>query len=359
MSGTRSFLFLQIACLVLGVGIALLIFGRPDSQTRELIAELNRYREMSPEQQQLILKSRDLLNSQSEQRRSQITQIDREIRQHPELKETLDAFSAWWNQSREHWESFRAVDPEYQAEFVVDQWLLDTSSTDIMVVFAGPEAIRLPTLSLSHSQFYELISACVETSEREKMLLDDLEQLKQPQHRALRLTLGLFDRMKADRDVVSSKKRLERIRDALLTHVPDPVWTDRFREALEGMERKPWAQPWLIMTSLAIFDAGVMAIGDELQRQFVATSKQMIDAFDSLSESEKSLQRSLMTMSARDARERLERLAMTRTMETPESRLLSDYNRYAAERRQFIRALFGPGNGPPPRGERPATIPRS
>ena len=117
------------------------------------------------------------------------------------------------------------------------------------------------------------------------------------------------------------------------------------------------------MTIFSVLDKATLALGEDLRKQFSVTSEQMIEAFASLqdkSDSDKSLQRSLMTMSPDEARKRLELLAQTQHARTPEEVLLTQYNEFLQKRQTYMRRPFGMGGhgaGPPSDGNRPPRPP--
>jgi hypothetical protein len=194
----------------------------------------------------------------------------------------------------------------------------------------------------------------VPNEHRDETLRKELEQLKSDKHRALLLTLTLFERFSNP----NLRRELEQpgdlLKAAMLRHIKDEAWMAKFRSMAQDLDRKPFGRAWMFMTASSILDKATIVLGDDLRKQFLVTSEQILAAFESLpneTDADKSFKRDLMTMSSDEARKRLELLAQTSGTQSPEQQLVNRYNKFIRDRQRFLRGQFGfggPGMGSPP-----------
>jgi hypothetical protein len=338
---------LPLACLVLGAGAAVVAWGQHSADRAYVNEQAAAFQSLSPEQQSNVRKSYSLYTSQSEQRRAEIAEIYRQTTADATLEETLARYSDWRSAlSLKDRESLQELSGDDRIRFVQDRWAETPAASDeILVEFRGDPAARMPSLSLSFEEFWKIISAAVPESERSESLVEELSQLKSNKHRALRLALTMFDRTPGQNNFRELESRGELFRTAVLNHLEDEQWKNRFRFLVQEMDRKPFARPWLMMTLLTILDKATSTLGEDLSKEFPVKNEQMIDAFAELQKKAdgKALQRSLMTMAPEEARARMELLAQTSGAETPEQMLLTRFNTFMRERQAFLREPFGAG----------------
>jgi hypothetical protein len=362
-------LTIPVTGLILGSILAMQVCGRSTPDQIYLKNQQSKFLNLPSEQQNTIRKSYALFNSQSETRRSEIAEIFQQTQSNSKLAGTLEQFAEWWPElSQSDWDSFRNLSTEERLQFVSARWTENPAdNNEITIEFPGPPSVRLPTLHLSFEEFWTIISTAVPASKREASLNATLEQLSSNKHRALCLTLNLFESFQNQTDPRDGDDRGKQFTKILLSTVRDKEWASRFSTMSEDVERRPsarpWAGAWLYMTIFSVLDKATLALGEDLRKQFSVTSEQMIEAFASLqdkSDSDKSLQRSLMTMSPDEARKRLELLAQTQHARTPEEVLLTQYNEFLQKRQTYMRRPFGmsgPGAGTPGDGNRPPRPP--
>ncbi len=360
---TRPFqiqsIMLPLVCIAAGAIGAVVAWGGSTDERMELVQRLKEFQELPPEQQNNIRKSRSLLKSQPPERQTEIEKIHEESSQNPALKKTLDKYFVWWSSlSPTELETARSLDTAERLEFVKAHWANESKvRKEITVEFFGPANTRLPTLSLTFEEFWGIISAAIPPSERSESLKADLESLTSNKHRALRLTLYVFESFKNQGEPGAMEARGQKFMQSLIANVEDEEWTKRFLATMKNDEGRNYLRRWLPLILFDVLDQATTALGDDLRIQFPVTSDQIVDAFSSLADrtdAEKSLQRSLMTMQADEARKRLELLAQTVGAKTPEQQLLTSYNKSTRERPMLRRAIFGLGNfGPGPGPDRP------
>jgi hypothetical protein len=362
-------LTIPVTGLILGSILAMQVCGRSTPDQIYLKNQQSKFLNLPSEQQNTSRKSYALFNSQSETRRSEIAEIFQQTQSNSKLAGTLEQFAEWWPElSQSDWDSFRNLSTEERLQFVSARWTENPAdNNEITIEFPGPPSVRLPTLHLSFEEFWTIISTAVPASKREASLNATLEQLSSNKHRALCLTLNLFESFQNQTDPRDGDDRGKQFTKILLSTVRDKEWASRFSTMSEDVERRPsarpWAGAWLYMTIFSVLDKATLALGEDLRKQFSVTSEQMIEAFASLqdkSDSDKSLQRSLMTMSPDEARKRLELLAQTQHARTPEEVLLTQYNEFLQKRQTYMRRPFGmsgPGAGTPGDGNRPPRPP--
>lgn len=369
LSNRISALTIPVTGLILGSILAMQVCGRSTPDQIYLKNQQSKFLNLPSEQQNTIRKSYALFNSQSETRRSEIAEIFQQTQSNSKLAGTLEQFAEWWPElSQSDWDSFRNLSTEERLQFVSARWTENPAgNNEITIEFPGPPSVRLPTLHLSFEEFWTIISTAVPAPKREASLNATLEQLSSNKHRALCLTLNLFESFQNQTDPRDGDDRGKQFTKILLSTVRDKEWASRFSTMSEDVERRPsarpWAGAWLYMTIFSVLDKATLALGEDLRKQFSVTSEQMIEAFASLqdkSDSDKSLQRSLMTMSPDEARKRLELLAQTQHARTPEEVLLTQYNEFLQKRQTYMRRPFGmggPGAGTPGDGNRPPRPP--
>ena len=369
LSSRFSNLTIPAIGLALGSLLAFQAWGRSTPDQIHLRNQRSKFLNLPSEQQNTIHKSYALFNSQSEARRAEINEIFQQTQTDPKLADTLNHFSAWWSTlSQADWDSFRHLNTEERLEFVSARWTENApSNNEITIEFPGPPLVRLPTLHLSFEEFWNIVSTAVPTSKREAGLNTKLEQLSSNKHRALCLTLNLFESFQNQTDPRDSEDRGKQFKRILLSTIRDKEWGSRFNAMSEDVERRPsarpWAGAWLYMTIFTVLDKATLALGEDLRKKFPVTPEQMVEAFASLegkSDADRSLQRSLMTMSPDEAKKRLELIAQTKNARTPEELLLTQYNEFLRKRQTYMRRPFGlggPGMGPPDDGNRPPRPP--
>jgi len=350
--------------LLLGSLLAFQVWGRSSPDQILLRDQQKKFLSLPGEQQNTIHKSLALFNSQSEARRAEITEIYQQTQTDARLANTLDRFSEWWSTlSQTDWDSFRNLNTEERFQFISARWTDSAgTSNEITIEFPGPPSVRLPTLHLSFEEFWNIISTAMPASKREARLNAKLEQLSSNKHRSLCLTLDVFESFQNQTDPRDNEERGKQFTKILLSTVRDKEWGSRFNAMSQDVERRPsarpWAGAWLYMTIFTMLDKATIALGEDLRKQFPVTPEQMVEAFASLqdkSDSEKSLQRSLMTMPPDEARKRLELLAQTKNARTPDELLLTQYNEFLQKRQTYMRRPFGLGGtglGPSDDGNR-------
>lgn len=336
---------LPLICLLLGAFLSILAWGRSSDDRMFLENQLKRFRSLSREQQDNVRKSHVLFHSQSPKRRAEIEEIFHETRQNAELKNTLDQYFTWWSGlSQNQWDTFRELSPDDRLQFVQEHWTDASRATEeITVEFTGPPTARMPTLHLTFEEYWTIISAVIPASRRDAALTAEIEQLASNKHRALRLTLWLFESFQNQTEIPGGEARSEFFTKAMLDNIHDEAWSGKFQKMTEDIGRKPFARSWQFMTLFRILEQATIALGDDLRRQFPVTADQIVEAFSSLPEEEKTFQRSLMTMSSEEARKRLELLAQTAGARTPEELLLTQYNRFTKNRKAYSRSPFRVG----------------
>ncbi|GEM_PF-757182 len=344
---------IPLACLCLGAFGAVVVWGRGSDDREQLAGQLRKFQALNSEQQNTVLKSYSLLQGQPETRRAEIEEIFRATQQNPELKSTMDQYFVWWSGlSETDRDNFRSdLNPEEKLEFVASLRASQSTTTEeIIVEFPGPPSVRLPTLHLTFEEFWTIISSAIPPSRRNEKINSRLDQLSSNKHRALCLALGLFESFQGQGESRDLEDRGRLFSKVMLENIKDKAWTTKFHEMTQEIDRKPqarpWAGPWLYMTLFTVLEKATLALGEDLRKQFSVTPEEMVTAFASLqnkSEAEKSLQRTLMTMSSDEARKRLELLAQTDNAHTPEELLLTQYNEFIQKRQSYMRRPFGFG----------------
>ncbi len=355
-------LSIPLICLCLGACGAVAVWGRGSEDRTQLVEQRTKFQALTSEQQNTVLKSYALFEGQPKARRAEIQEIFRETQQNPDLKTTMDQYFVWWSGLPESdRDTFRSeLNTEEKLKFVAAHWANQTSAADeIIVEFTGPPSVRLPTLHLTFDEFWIIISSAVPPSRRDANLNSRMDQLSSSKHRALCLALGMFESFQNQGEQRDMEERGRLFSKVMLENVRDKEWTTRFREMTQEIDRKPqarpWAGPWLYMTIYSILEKATLALGEDLRKQFSVSPEEMVTAFAALqnkSESEKSLQRTLMTMPASEARKRLELLAQTSNAQTPEELLLTRFNEFIQKRQAYMRRPFGFG-GPGMNSDRP------
>ena len=354
-----SKVLLPVFCITLGACGAVIAWGRSSDKQIQLSQKLMEFNELSVEQKDNIQKSYSLYKLQPEKRRTEIADVFEQTQKDPHLRHTMDHYFAWWSSlSQNDRESFRELTEEESLEFVKTRWSeLSNQRQEISVTFTGPPSVRLPALHLTFEEFSRIISEAVPPEARDSSLKNELAQLTSGKHKALRLTLSVFDSFQNQGEPGDIEAKEELVKAAILKNIRDEEWTSKFRSMIQDMGRKPFARPWLFMTLFTILDKATIALGDDLRKQFDVDRSQIIDAFASLpdkTDAEKSFRRALMTMPPEEARKRLELLAQTVSSQSPEEQLLTRYNRFTQQRQAFLRGSLGfsgPGGGSdrPPR----------
>jgi hypothetical protein len=348
---------LPITCVLLGTCISILVWGRNSEERTYLTQQLNKFQSLEPEQKDNVRKSYVLLKSMPARKQTEIEQIHQQTQANPELQETMDRYFEWWSSlSQAEWDSFEELSAEERLTFVKSRWRKSTEAIpeEIVVEFTGPSSVRMPTLRLSFEDYWSIISETVPNEHRDETLRKDLEQLKSDKHRALLLTLSLFERFSNPTQRRELDQPGDLLKAAMLRHIKDEAWLAKFRSMAQDLDRKPFGRAWMFMTASSILDKATIVLGDDLRKQFPVTSEQILAAFESLpneTDADKSFKRALMTMSSDEARKRLELLAQTTGNQSPEQLLVNRYNKFIRDRQRFLRGQFGfgsPGMGPPP-----------
>lgn len=348
---------LPITCMLLGTCISAFVWGRNSEDRTYLTEQLNKFQSLEAEQKNNVRKSYALLKSMPARKQTEIEQIHQQTKTNPELQETMNHYFEWWSSlSQAEWDSFEELSAEERLAFVKSRWRKSTEAIpeEIVVEFTGPSSVRMPTLRLTFEDYWSIISKTVPNEDRDETLRKELEQLKSDKHRALLLTLTLFERFSNPGQRRELEQPGDLLKTAMLRHIKDEAWLEKFRSMAQDLDRKPFGRAWMFMTASSILDKATIVLGDNLRKQFPVTSEQILAAFESLpneTDADKSFKRELMTMSSDEARKRLELLAQTSGTQSPEQQLVSRYNKFLRDRQRFLRGQFGfggPGMGPPP-----------
>ncbi|MFO1002487.1 MAG: hypothetical protein U0936_19325 [Planctomycetaceae bacterium] len=348
---------LPITCMLLGTCISVFVWGRNSEERNYLTQQLNKFQSLEPDQKKNVQKSYALLKSMPARKQTEIEQIHHQTQENPELQETMDRYFEWWSSlSQAEWDSFEELSADERLTFVKSRWRKSTEAApeEIVVEFTGPPSVRMPTLRLSFEDYWSIISETVPDEHRDETLRKELEQLKSDKHRALLLTLTLFERFSNPAQRRELDQPGDLLKTAMLRHIKDEAWLTKFRAMAQDLDRKPFGRAWMFMTASSMLDKATIALGDDLRKQFPVTSEQILAAFESLpneTDADKSFKRELMTMSSDEARKRLELLAQTTSNQSPEQQLVNRYNKFIRDRQRFLRGQFGfggPGMGPPP-----------
>ena len=348
---------IPFTCMLLGTCISVFVWGRNSEERTFLTQQLNRFQNLKPEQKNTVQKSYELLKSMPARKQTEIEQIHQQTQDNPELQETMNRYFEWWSSlSQAEWDSFEELSAEERLAFVKSRWSKPKEATleEIVVEFTGPSSVRMPTLRLSFEDYWSIISETVPNEHRDETLRKELEQLKSDKHRALLLTLTLFERFSNPAQRRELDQPGDLLKAAMLRHIKDEAWLAKFRSMAQDLDRKPFGRAWMFMTASSILDKATIVLGDDLRKQFLVTSEQILAAFESLpnaTDADKSFKRELMTMSSDEARKRLELLAQTSGTQSPEQQLVNRYNKFIRDRQRFLRGQFGfggPGMGPPP-----------
>ena len=355
-----STVLIPAVCLLSGAIGAVMVWGRSSEERIQLTRRLNEFSQLTDEQQHMIRLSNADFHHQSGARRSEITAIFELTRENPQLRKTLDHYNAWWSSlSPEDWDRFREMSPDERLAFVQSGWTnFQQPQQEITIEFPGRDATRMPTLQLTFDEYARIISEAHAAVKKPESLEKELAALSSEKHRALRLTLWTFDNFPAVRDTGEMSQRGQQFVTAILKNARDEVWKKQFNATLSELSGRPFERAWLFMTIFTILEKATVTLGDHLREEFPVTQRQIIDAFASLQD--KALQRSLMVMPADEARTRLELLAQTGNAQSPEQRLLAEYNRFAKDRGRIMRTLFGfggPGSGPAPPDRSQSPVP--
>jgi hypothetical protein len=341
-----------LAGLCLGSVLAIFCVGQSSENKQQLTQKLKEFESLTSEQQSTIRKSYALLKSLPEQRQAEIESIYEQTQNDPDLQKTLDRYVEWRSAlSQSERDVFRDLSNDDKIEFLKQRWSSAlTHPYEITVEFSGPAAGRMPELHLSFEEFWKIISSTFPEPSRSEDLRRDLNALKSDKHRALSLALLMFESFQNENSFREMEARGELFRQAILENLQDKVWLARFREMIQDIERRPYARPYLFITLFTVLDKATISLGDDLRKQFPVSKEEIVDAFAALqngSEESQALQRSLMTMTANDARKKLELLAQTGGDSSPESQLLARYNNFLQKRARYLRGPFGAG------GQRP------
>lgn len=354
---TAQAVLLPVVCMFVGTCMSVFIWGRSSDERAFLSKQLQEFNNLEPEQKNTVRKSYALMKSMPARKQTEIVQIYQQTQANPELLETMNRYFEWWSSlSQTEWDSFEELSAEERLVFVKSRWRKSTESTpeEIVVEFTGPSSVRMPTLRMSFADYWSIISETVPNEDRDDALRIELEQLKSDKHRALLLTLSIFERFSNPNQRRELEQPGELLKTALLRHIDDEAWLARFRTMVHDLDRKPFARAWMFMTASSVLDRAAIVLGDDLRKQFPVTSEQIVEAFESLpnkTDADKSFQRALMTMPSDEARKRLELLAQTTGTKSPEQLLVNRYNKFIRDRQLFLRGQFGfggPGIGPPP-----------
>lgn len=355
LTRTTQAVFLPIICLFFGTCLSVFMWGRSSQERAYLSQQLQKFQSLGTEHKNNVRKSYALLKSMPSRRQSEIEQIYQLTQKNPQLLQTMDRYFEWWSSlSQAEWDSFEELSAEERLAFVKSRWGKSTKATpeEIVVEFTGPSSVRMPTLRLSFSDYWSIISETVPNEDRSDALREELEQLKSDKHRALLLTLSLFERFSNPNQRRELEQPGELLKTAMLRHVNDDAWLAKFRAMVQDLDRKPFGRAWMFMTASSVLDKATIVLGDDLRKQFPVTSEQIVEAFESLpnkTDADKSFQRALMTMPSDEARKRLELIAQTISTPSPEQRLMSRYNKFVRSRQHFLRGQFGfggPSSGP-------------
>jgi hypothetical protein len=348
---------LPIACVLLGTCISAFVWGRNSEERNYLTQQLKKFQSLEHEQKNNVRKSYALLKSMPARKQADIEQIHQQTLANPELQETMDRYFEWWSSlSQAEWDSFEELSAEERLAFVKSRWSKPKEATleEIVVEFTGPSSVRMPTLRLSFRNYWSIISETVPDEHRDETLRKELEQLKSDKHRALLLTLALFERFSNPAQRRELDQPGDLLKAAMLRHIEDEAWLAKFRSMAQDLDRKPFGRAWMFMTASSMLDKATIVLGDDLRKQFPVTPEQILAAFESLpneTDADKSFKRELMTMSSDEARKRLELLAQTSGTQSPEQQLVNRYNKFIRDRQRFLRGQFGYGGagiGPPP-----------
>ena len=188
---------LPVISVLLGTCISVLVWGRNSEERNYLTQQLNKFQSLEAEQKDNVRKSYALLKSMPARKQTEIEQIHQQAQANPELQKTMDHYFEWWSSlSQAEWDSFEELDAEERLAFVKSRWSKSDEATqeEIVVEFTGPSSVRMPTLRLTFQDYWSIISETVPNEHRDEPLRKELEQLKSDKHRALLLTLTLFER---------------------------------------------------------------------------------------------------------------------------------------------------------------------
>lgn len=354
-----STILVPVVGLLIGSMCAVMVWGGSSQDHVELTRRLNEFRQLTDEQQRLVRLSFADFQEQSPARRAEIAEIFETSRQDPEFREALDRYDTWWaSLSRAEWDSFRELSDDARIAFVSSGLNLQQKpQKEIVIEFPGREPARLPTLHLTFEEYASMILEALADADKPEAITQELAALSSDKHRALRLTLWMFDDFPARRDTAEMRERGQKFVAALLKHVRDEGWKSEFSTTLQNLKGLSFERAWLFMTLFTILDKSTVTLGNDLREEFPVTQRQIIDAFASLED--KALQHSLMIMSREEAKPRLELLAQTENAQTPEQQLLGRYNRFARDRRRIMPSVFGfgtstrPGSGDDRRNQPP------
>jgi hypothetical protein len=332
--------------LLIGAMSAVMVWGRNSEEYVQLTERLDNFRQLTDEQQHLVRLSFDDFREQSPTRRAEITEIFETSRRDPQFRKALDRYYNWWSSlSREDWDHFREMSDQARLAFVRSSLNLEQEpQKEIVIEFPGREPARIPELHLTFEEYSTIIQEALAAAKKPDSVEQELAALSSDKHRALRLTLWMFDDFPSQRDSAEMRARGQKFVAALLKNVRDEEWKNRFSTTLKELKGMSFEQAWLFMTLFTILDRSTVTLGNDLREEFPVTQQQIIDAFASLED--KALQHSLMIMSREEAKTRLELLAQTENAQTPEQQLLARYNRFARDRRRIMPSVFGFGGLP-------------
>jgi len=352
-----SAILIPVTGLLIGTMTAVMVWGRSSDEHIQLTERLSEFRQLTDEQQHLIRLSFDEFREQSPARRAEMTAIFKTTRQDPQFRKALDRYYSWWSSlSREEWDRFREMSDDARLAFVSSSLNPDQEpQKEIVVEFPGREPAKLPKLYLTFEEYSTIIPEALAEAKLPEPVEQELAALSSDKHRALRLTLWMFDDFPSQRDTAEMRERGQKFVAALLKNVRDEEWKGKFSTTLNDLKGMSFERAWLFMTLFTILDKSTVTLGNDLREEFPVTQGQIIDAFASLED--KALQHSLMIMSREEAKTRLELLAQTEHAQTPEQQLLGRYNKFARDRRRIMPSVFGFNASPRSGSVPPISVP--
>lgn len=335
---------LPLVCILCGAAGSVLVWGSESEDRVALNRQLGKFLALDDEQQQAVRRGFADFSAQSETRKAVINSVHYTVQQDPALRATLESYYTWWSAlDQSEWDAYQEMNTADRLTFARSRMNTESDpAKQIVVEFPGPVSSRLPPLHMTFEEFGRIIAEALNETERPQSLQDELQALSSEQHRTLRLALWVFETFPNQRDAGEAERRGKLLHSAVRNNVSDTIWKARFKATLESMSGKPYERGWMFMTLLSVLSTATVTLGEDLHDQFPVTDQQIKEAFASLEDKE--LQQSLMTMSADEARTRLQFLAQSVGDQTPEEQLLLRYIRFAKDRERILRfATFGFG----------------
>ncbi|HQZ67264.1 MAG TPA: hypothetical protein PLY87_19370 [Planctomycetaceae bacterium] len=347
MSFPESIKSSVIALLGLGLGAAaaVSVVGYSSEEHAVLSSQLERYGELSPEQQKILKASFAEFSIQTDERRQELVAMHETVRKDPELKDGLEKYFFWWSSlSQSEWDSFPEMDRAQQIAFVKSRINKPTETEKIIVVdFGSFGQTSLQPLHLTVEECVKIITDSLKETAIPEEISDELGLLKSAEHRALELSLWIFQHYRQQPDQKALAVQSEKLRESVLANISDMAWKRQFEQIVKENANKVFLPFWLHRNLLVILDQSTMALGNRLMKEFPVSDAEIVKAFVSLED--KSRHHALMTMPSAEARTRLEFLAQSSREQTPEQKLLVKFIAFARERQRVIGALtFGLGS---------------